>query len=75
MEYLLPCLGSIILGFYIGFKLAERTYEAFIDREDEAGQGVEVNIRTYKEMSNNDVERIVNTCVNESLNNPQYEKN
>ena len=75
MEYLLPLFGGVILGFYIGFKLAERMYEAFIYREDEAGQGVEVNIRTYKEMSNNDLERVVSNCVNESLNNPQYEKN
>lgn len=64
MEYLLPLFGGIILGFYLGYKLAERMYEAFIDREDEAGQGVEVNIRTYKEMSNNDVEKIVNVrCI------------
>lgn len=76
MEYLLSLLGGIIVGFYFGYKLAERTYEAFLDREDdEAGQGINVHIQTYKDMASDDVERIVNACINESFKNPQYEQN
>jgi len=79
MDYLMLFAAGFAVGFYVGYKVIDHFYSAFLDKvtadDDEAGHGVNVHIQTYKDLGKDDVERIVNARINESFKNPQYEQN